>query len=192
METGEYQRLRAVEDEHWWFRALNDLVFRTFDSRLRGGDSVILDAGCGTGGLMARLAPLGRVEGVDASPVAVELARARGLENVRRDDLNAPDLRPEGRGRRPHGEGATAPVDSPAGARDDDWREPFAEGLRDATEDLAAVADAEPVAREAAADISRAEDEADLAERARRRRTSRLRDALHEEPDESFGVGILS
>ena len=94
METQEYNRLRAVEDDHWWFRALHELVVAVLGSRLVSTDSRILDAGCGTGGLLAKLAALGRVEGIDASELAVALATTRGLQAVRRDDLNEPSLAP--------------------------------------------------------------------------------------------------
>lgn len=92
MDTREYHRLRSVEDEHWWFRAVHELALKGLADGIRSDSPALLDAGCGTGGLMVELSRIGRVEGIDFSPVAVELARKRGLTRVRQADLNAPSL----------------------------------------------------------------------------------------------------
>jgi SAM-dependent methyltransferase len=52
MDAGEYALMDAVEDRMWWYRALQA---RLLDG-LRGVVGRVLDAGCGTGGLLARLA----------------------------------------------------------------------------------------------------------------------------------------
>jgi ubiquinone/menaquinone biosynthesis C-methylase UbiE len=55
VERGEYERMAAVEDRMWWFRGLHaNLVSAWRKSGGKGG--VLLDAGCGTGGLLAWLA----------------------------------------------------------------------------------------------------------------------------------------
>ena len=51
MELTEYARMDAVEDHMWWYRALH----RRLVAALAGLDGCVLDAGCGTGGLLARL-----------------------------------------------------------------------------------------------------------------------------------------
>ena len=51
MELTEYARMDAVEDHMWWYRALH----RRLVAALAGRDGCVLDAGCGTGGLLARL-----------------------------------------------------------------------------------------------------------------------------------------
>lgn len=49
----------------------------------------LLDAGCGTGGLLHRLERQGTtVEGIDISPLAVQYCNERGLSNIRVADLN--------------------------------------------------------------------------------------------------------
>lgn len=78
MEPREYDVMRAVEDRHWWYRSLHDLV----RARL-GGVSRVLDVGCGTGGMLALL-PRGQCAGVDLSPVALAHARGRGLTALTR------------------------------------------------------------------------------------------------------------
>lgn len=75
----EYLKLADVEDRMWYFRALHDHVRRALAAVVpRGG--ALLDAGCGTGGLIRRLAPARpdwRWTGIDLSPVACEFARGR-------------------------------------------------------------------------------------------------------------------
>lgn len=89
MEAVEYQRMRDCEDRHWWYVALHELVLRFVaeEQRTRGALQ-IFDAGCGTGGLLARLARFGAASGCDYSEHALEHCRARGLSEVSRQDLN--------------------------------------------------------------------------------------------------------
>lgn len=62
----------------WYFRALHAHV-RAALAEFTGREAAMLDAGCGTGGLMRRLADEARWRwtGVDISPIAVGLARER-------------------------------------------------------------------------------------------------------------------
>jgi SAM-dependent methyltransferase len=80
MNTAEYRKLADVEDAMWYFRALHAHVERELARTLRDKKAAVLDAGCGTGGLIRWLAPR-RPEwswtGVDVSPLACELARER-------------------------------------------------------------------------------------------------------------------
>src|SRR5882724_7193660 len=85
MQPDEYRKLAAVEDGMWYFRSLHAHVAHVLDARL-GKDAEVLDAGCGTGGLIRRLAPFRptwRWTGVDVSPVALELARQRCRSEVK-------------------------------------------------------------------------------------------------------------
>ena len=78
----EYEKMARVEQEHWWYRALHHLVLDYLRGNTRNNDISILDAGCGTGGLMLFLRQNGypRVKGFDLSPHAVEICRGRGLD----------------------------------------------------------------------------------------------------------------
>lgn len=89
MEAEEYHALRAVEDTHWWFQSLHEHVVDCLRGACRGAGRRLLDAGCGTGGLAVRLAALGEVDAVDASPLAVQYCHERGLPSVRLADLNS-------------------------------------------------------------------------------------------------------
>src|SRR5262252_3142541 len=51
MEAAEYDRMDAVEQDMWWYRALHRRLLAAV-TEVRGA---LLDAGCGTGGLLARL-----------------------------------------------------------------------------------------------------------------------------------------
>jgi SAM-dependent methyltransferase len=85
MQAEEYRKLAGVEDSMWYFRALHAHIARELAARLPAGPGRILDAGCGTGGLIRRLAPLHpewQWTGVDVSPLACELARASGVGDV--------------------------------------------------------------------------------------------------------------
>jgi len=85
MEAEEYALMDAVEDRMWWYRALHAMVLRALARHPAPAGLPLLDAGCGTGGLLRRLSqamtdgaltsrPLA---GFDISLVAVELARAK-------------------------------------------------------------------------------------------------------------------
>lgn len=78
MNTDEYLKLAEVEDRMWYFRSLHAHVGRLLGSV--GQESDVLDAGCGTGGLILRLRaqhPGWKFSGIDFMPLACELARKR-------------------------------------------------------------------------------------------------------------------
>jgi SAM-dependent methyltransferase len=76
MESEEYARIAAAEDDHWWYRNTRALMGDLLAPWL-GRDQVILDAGCGPGGNGAWLSGHGRVVGVDLAPEALEFVRDR-------------------------------------------------------------------------------------------------------------------
>ncbi|MCW5734232.1 MAG: class I SAM-dependent methyltransferase [Enhydrobacter sp.] len=74
--------MHAVEDRMWWYRGLRALVVqelaRVLEPRSQTGP--VLDAGCGTGGMLARLGPSieGRPTiGLEHDPAAAALARTK-------------------------------------------------------------------------------------------------------------------
>src|SRR5690348_3275693 len=80
MEAEEYRKLADVEDRMWYFRALHAHVERELTRLLGSRLAAVLDAGCGTGGLILRLArrhPAWRWSGIDLSETACELALER-------------------------------------------------------------------------------------------------------------------
>jgi ubiquinone/menaquinone biosynthesis C-methylase UbiE len=80
MEPDEYDRMDAVEDAMWWYRALHARVIEAL--RRTPGDAALplLDAGCGTGGLLRRLTaafPGRALAGLDVAEQAVLRARRK-------------------------------------------------------------------------------------------------------------------
>src|SRR5436190_21109185 len=59
VERAEYERMHAVEDRMWWYRGLRSLVAQELAHALARCTQTgpVLDAGCGTGGMLARLGP---------------------------------------------------------------------------------------------------------------------------------------
>ena len=85
MNPAEYRAMFDVEDRHWWYVGVRREVEKWLDRlpRRRNEPLRILDAGCGTGGLLANLrAPAWKV-GVEISPEGIRFARARALTLVR-------------------------------------------------------------------------------------------------------------
>lgn len=92
MQPQEYHTLAALEEQHWWYRALR----RRLLSRLQreAGQQRrplrVFDAGCGTGGLLRLLSQRPEVAtaaGCDVHPLALAYARSRGL-TVRQLSVN--------------------------------------------------------------------------------------------------------
>jgi ubiquinone/menaquinone biosynthesis C-methylase UbiE len=90
LERGEYERLAAAEDAMWWFRGLHaNLIAAWRDAG--GGGRVLLDAGCGTGGFLARLAssaPDAVRLGLELDVGACGVARAKGRAAIAAGSVN--------------------------------------------------------------------------------------------------------
>ena len=91
MEREEYRRMAEAEDTMWWYRALHDrLVERTAQLRLPPGARV-LDAGCGTGGLLHRLEdalPALSYTGIDLDGPCLEVAGKRTAASLHHRNVN--------------------------------------------------------------------------------------------------------
>lgn len=80
MDEAEYYKMAEVEDRMWYYRSLHGLCARLLAKRLGNRSAAVLDAGCGTGGLirhLERALPAARLAGLDLSPLACRLARPR-------------------------------------------------------------------------------------------------------------------
>jgi SAM-dependent methyltransferase len=88
MEPAEYALMDAEEDRMWWYRALHT---RLVDA-LRPVTGRILDAGCGTGGLLASLGTrrpdLDRF-GLEWDPTAAARARSKSTAAIAQGSVNA-------------------------------------------------------------------------------------------------------
>ncbi|MDQ3118906.1 MAG: class I SAM-dependent methyltransferase [Verrucomicrobiota bacterium] len=78
MSDGEIETMRSVEDDLWWYRGLRGHVVRSIKPPHPGFS--LLDAGCGTGGMLARVRanfPAAAMTGLDYSERALELTERR-------------------------------------------------------------------------------------------------------------------
>lgn len=90
MNSAEYEIMFRAEERHWWYRALHRLILGALDEQLpdwRGNP--ILDAGCGTGAILAELGNPDQNVGVDLAPEAIAFCRQRGINNVQQADICA-------------------------------------------------------------------------------------------------------
>ena len=88
MEPAEYDLMDAAEERMWWYRALHARVMDTLRRR-PGPAGAVLDAGCGTGGLLSRMAALGRpMAGLDFNPAAAARAAAKSGALITAGDAN--------------------------------------------------------------------------------------------------------
>lgn len=79
MPPDEHDRLRALEDNYWWYGVLHWLVLQ--ELKLLPQGAAVLDVGCGTGALLSRMQHMA-AKGIDVSAHAVDHCRRRGLREV--------------------------------------------------------------------------------------------------------------
>jgi SAM-dependent methyltransferase len=93
VERAEYERMHAVEDRMWWYRGLRALVVQELARVLKRceGAGPVLDAGCGTGGMLARLGPsiAGRPTiGLEYDAIAAAMAGSKSGRPVASGSVN--------------------------------------------------------------------------------------------------------
>jgi len=93
MELYEYDTMRSVEDTYWWYAGLHNLVAQNALVALKNStDRKVLDAGCGTGGMMNvlhRVLPESELIGIDFSPSAVEFTQQRNIGIVKQASVES-------------------------------------------------------------------------------------------------------
>ena len=91
MNVAEYERMYRLEDTYWWFVARHRLIEAILtqlygkngkNSKNDGSERILLDVGCGTGAMSARLTRFGKVVSADFSDQALQFSRRRGLTNL--------------------------------------------------------------------------------------------------------------
>jgi SAM-dependent methyltransferase len=86
MQPADHAYLYELEDSFWWFAGMREITVALLDPVCAPGmNRAILDAGCGTGGMMSwlsRYAGNGRVSGIDLSPAALGFCRLAGHQTV--------------------------------------------------------------------------------------------------------------
>jgi len=83
----EYTKMSLVEEKLWWYCSLHQLVYMYIVNFFSETDIKIVDAGCGTGGMLKYLGKNGftNTEGFDISDDAVELCKNAGLKVFKND-----------------------------------------------------------------------------------------------------------
>jgi SAM-dependent methyltransferase len=87
-----YERIADVDERHWWYHGMLAIECALLGHRLERREQRLLDAGCGTGGMLRWALDSGRfaeVAGADLGSDAIELARRR----VPEADLRVAPLR---------------------------------------------------------------------------------------------------
>jgi len=79
-----------MEQDFWWYKGLHDLAEKVIKKYLRArNDVTILDAGCGTGGMLHIAGRYGKSTGIDSSEEAIFFCKKNQLEDVFQQDLNS-------------------------------------------------------------------------------------------------------
>jgi SAM-dependent methyltransferase len=94
----EYLKMAEAERTLWWYCVLHRMVLEAIQRQGIGREAAIIDAGCGTGGLMLALKEQGytNVRGFDLSEHAVEICRRRQLDVGLADLTRISSLYPHG------------------------------------------------------------------------------------------------
>lgn len=88
MEKKEFEILFYLEDDYWWYKELRGLVFSVINKIFQDTNGLILlDAGCGTGGLLAHINAQ-KAYGFDISEESIKFCKIRKLKNVLRASVS--------------------------------------------------------------------------------------------------------
>jgi len=77
----EYDAMFRLEDNYWWFEGSMRFILSELGDIPAGATGRVLDAGCGTGGLLRRLAHR-KAWGIEIASEGIRFCRQRGLDNV--------------------------------------------------------------------------------------------------------------
>jgi SAM-dependent methyltransferase len=83
-----------LEDSYWWFEGSMQFILSALSDVRARATGRILDAGCGTGGLLKRLADR-KAWGIEIASEGIGLCRRRGLNNVLQASTTALPFRSE-------------------------------------------------------------------------------------------------
>ena len=93
MQPADHAYLYELENSFWWFAGMREITAALLDPLIPfSSDRAILDAGCGTGGMMSwleRYAGNGSVAGIDLSPAALSFCRLAGHRTVARASVTS-------------------------------------------------------------------------------------------------------
>ncbi|MDO8638525.1 MAG: class I SAM-dependent methyltransferase [Candidatus Daviesbacteria bacterium] len=84
----EYQNIFRNEESHFFYISTHNLVLNFIKKYSPKKNLKILDAGCGTGLLVKKMAKFGSVYGVDMSSEAIKFCKKRDLRNIKKTSIN--------------------------------------------------------------------------------------------------------
>jgi ubiquinone/menaquinone biosynthesis C-methylase UbiE len=87
MKKEEYKRIFESEENYWWYLGMKKISEVLLDSVIKSSSLKILDAGCGTGGMMLFLKKYGDVSGIDLSPEALKYCQKRDLKQIKKSSI---------------------------------------------------------------------------------------------------------
>lgn len=91
MEAAEYARTDEIENRLWWFRGLHRIILDRMLAVKAGPATRVLDAGCGTGGLLCFLEDRElelKIFGFDSDELALVAARRKSRSPLARANIN--------------------------------------------------------------------------------------------------------
>ena len=87
MEQAAHQRMRELQDHHWWFEARRSILEGLISELKPPRGARILEVGCGPGGNLPMLSRFGEVTGLEPDAGARRHAAASGVARVRAGSL---------------------------------------------------------------------------------------------------------
>jgi ubiquinone/menaquinone biosynthesis C-methylase UbiE len=87
MDADEFYKIQELEHEHWWYRSLHELTLKNIIKHFDNKNIKIIDACCGTGGLLEFLSLNGynNTEGFDISEPGINIAKQKKLNVINAD-----------------------------------------------------------------------------------------------------------
>ena len=86
-QTEEFRISTGLEDTHWWYLGIYNLIQELLGTPGADADLLILDAGCGSGGLLRALRSYPGTIGMDVAQEALVAARRSGADAVARGSV---------------------------------------------------------------------------------------------------------
>ncbi|RKY19194.1 MAG: hypothetical protein DRQ55_11295 [Planctomycetota bacterium] len=85
MEDAVYREFLELEADHWWFQGRRTLFISLLDrfmGRQAGGPRLLMDLGCGVGGMLGPMAEYGKVIGTDVTWQGLKHCAERGFPRL--------------------------------------------------------------------------------------------------------------